>query len=149
MDCMGRVEKIEGKRALVLVDRTNCGKCQACGMLSNNKQEKVEYDVANRLRARPGDLVTLRLASGKLFQAYLVVFGLPIVAMIVAYLLGAYAVAPLLGIAAEGTGVALTLLAGAGSFLGCLNLANRMGLNPYMESFAVSEHEEETPRGDV
>ena len=148
MDCTGRVEKIEGKRALVLVDRTNCGKCQACGMLSNNKQEKVEYDVANRLRARPGDLVTLRLASGKLFQAYLVVFGLPIVAMIVAYLLGAYAVAPLLGIAAEGTGVALTMLAGAGSFLGCLNLANRMGLNPYMESFAVSEHEEERPKDD-
>lgn len=119
-----------------MVDRTNCGKCQACGLLSNNKQEKVEYDVPNRLGAHPGDRVTLRIASGKVFYAYLVVFGLPVVAMILGYLLGAYALAPLLSTGAEGTGVVLTLLAGGGTFMGCLMLANRMGLNPYMEAFA-------------
>jgi positive regulator of sigma E activity len=143
MDCIGRVESIEGRRALVLVDRTNCGKCRACGMLANSKQEKVEYDVHNRLGAKPGDEVTLRLASGKLFHAYLIVFGLPVVAMIVAYLLGAFALAPLLGIATEGTGVALALLAGFLGFLGCLKLANRMGLNPYMESISPGAREEE------
>lgn len=138
MDCNGTVEKVEGRRALVRVDRTNCGKCQACGMLSNNRRESVEYDVANRLGAEPGDQVTLKLASGKLFHAYLTAFGLPVLAMVIGYLLGAYAVAPLLNTGAEGTGVALTFLAGGLAFLGCLKLANRMGLTPYMESFAES-----------
>lgn len=136
MECIGTVEKVEGKRAIVVVDKTNCGKCQACGMLANNRQEKVEYDVPNRLEARQGDQVTLRIASGKIFHAYLVVFGLPVVAMVLGYLLGAYAIAPLLNTGMEGTGVVLTLVAGSGTFLICLNLANRMGLNPYMESYA-------------
>jgi positive regulator of sigma E activity len=137
MDCNGTVEKVEGRRALVVVDRDNCGKCQACGMLSNNRKEAVEYDVVNRLGAEPGDLVTLRLASGKLFHAYLIVFGLPVLAMFAGYLVGAYGIAPLLHTGVEGTGVAMTLLAGALTFLGCLNLANRMGLNPYMESIVI------------
>lgn len=145
MDCNGTVEKVEGRRALVMVDRTNCGKCQACGLLSNSKQERVEYDVVNRLGARPGDLVTLRLASGKLFHAYLIVFGVPVLAMIIGYLLGAYAVAPLLSTGAEGTGVAFTLLTGAAAFFACLQLANRMGLNPYMEGFVERAPGEEPP----
>ena len=135
MDCNGVVEKVEGKRAMVMVDKTNCGKCQACGLLANNKVERIEYDVPNRLGARPGDLVTLRIASGKIFHAYLIVFGLPVLAMIAGYLLGAYAAAPLLGTGVEGTGVVFTLLAGSVTFLGCLKLANRLGLNPYMEAF--------------
>ncbi len=139
MDCTGIVEKVEGKRAIVMVDKTNCGKCQACGMLANNKLERVEYDVPNRLGASPGDHVTLRIASGKIFHAYLIVFGLPVVAMVLGYLLGAYAIAPLLNTGMEGTGVILTLFAGAATFLGCLRLANRMGLNPYMESFAEGQ----------
>ena len=130
------MERVEGGRAVVRVDRTACGKCRACGMLSDNRREEVEFEVLNRLGAAPGDLVTLRIAAGRVFRAYLWVFGLPVAAMVLGYLLGAWATSPLLGAGAEGAGVAAALAAGVLSFLGCLRLTNRMDLDPRMQAFA-------------
>ncbi len=118
------------------MERGNCGECKGCGLLSRSLQEAVDFEVPNRLQARPGDRVALRMPSGPLIHAYLLAFGMPVAAMLAGYLLGSSALAPLLRLGEEVLGVVLALALGLVSFLAGLRLTRRMGLEPRMEYIA-------------
>jgi positive regulator of sigma E activity len=133
MDCVGTVISTHEGRAVVRVERGNCGECKGCGLLSRAPQEPVDFELENPLEARPGDRVSLRMPSGRLFHAYLLAFGLPVLAMPAGYLLGAYALAHLLHAGSQAVGVVLAILAGGLAFWGGLRLTGRLGLDPRME----------------
>jgi len=116
------------------VERGNCGECKGCGLLSRASGEAVDFEVPNRLGARPGDQVVLRMPSGRLIHAYLLAFGLPVIAVVAGYLLGSLALAPLLAPGSQAPGVALSLVLGLAAFWAGLRLTRGMGLEPRMES---------------
>lgn len=143
MDCVGTVISADRHRAVVRVERGNCGECKGCGLLSRASGEEVDFEVPNRLEARPGDRVALRMPSGRLIHAYLLAFGLPVAVMLAGYLLGSLAMAPLLRLSAEATGVVLALGLGLAAFWAGLRLTRGMGLEPHMEYIASYAEEEE------
>ncbi len=134
MNCQGVVEKVVGRNALVRVDRSRCAKCEGCvSMTTRDLKEDIEFEVANRLDARPGDQVELNMPSGKVYQAYLIVFGVPVLAMVIGYILGALVFARIFDLSVQGWGVAFAIVAGALFFWVGVRLSKRIGLNPYME----------------
>ncbi len=107
-------------------------------MTTRDLAEDIEFEVANRLDARPGDQVVLNMPSGKVYQAYLVVFGVPVLAMVIGYLLGAQVFARIFDLSVQGWGVAFALVAGALFFWVGVRLSKRIGLSPSMEKIAGS-----------
>lgn len=133
MDCLGTVEKVQGRRASVRVDRGRCGKCAGCvSMTRRDLEEDLEFEVDNRLDAGPGDQVVLNMPSGKVYRAYLIVFGVPVVAMVLGYLLGALVIAPVFEWSTQAVGAVLAVAAGAVFFWVGARLSKRIGINPSM-----------------
>lgn len=134
MECTGTVERVEGRWAVVRVDRSRCGTCAGCvPMTRRGLEEELDFEVDNRLDAGLGDQVVLDMPSGNVYRAYLLVFGVPVLAMVLGYLLGALAVAPLFDISAQGTGAAFAVAAGAVFFWVAVRLSKRIGLRPSMK----------------
>lgn len=133
---MGTVRTADSSRAVVRVERGNCGECKGCGLFSHLSQEPVDFELPNRLGARPGDRVVLRMPAGRLIRAYLLAFGLPVAAVLAGYLLGSLVLAPLLLPGSQAPGVVLSLVLGLASFWYGLRLTRRIGLEPRMESIA-------------
>ncbi len=142
MDCVGTVSRVEEGRAAVRVERGNCGECKGCGLFSRASREEVEFEVRSLPQARPGDRVVLRMPSGHLFRAYLLAFGVPVAAVPAAYLLGAYALAPLLRLSGQAAGVVSALCLGLAAFWAGLRLTRKLDLEPRMEAI-VSYAEED------
>jgi positive regulator of sigma E activity len=115
-------------------------------MLSRDREQTLEFTVANSLGVRLGDEVILSVPSRKLYQAYLIIFGLPVLAIAAAYLM----VEVIFGLmgrgGAQGPGVIAAVMVGFLAFWGGIKLADRLGLSPAMleivESDAVGESEE-------
>lgn len=91
-DQIGIVLKNESSRyALVATDRKGaCGGCQSTphGCRSCLTSAKMESRVANPVGARPGDLVKVHLASGKLYAGAAILYLLPVVGLLLGAFLG-------------------------------------------------------------
>ncbi len=139
MECRGEVVKKEGKRAVVRVARVNCAECGGCGLLARDREQVVEFTVADRFGVKIGDEVRVRVPSGRLYLAYLTVFALPILAM-AAFYLAMSALLMLAGVeSVQGISVAVALAAGFAFFWVGIKLAERMGLSPVMTGLAGGE----------
>jgi positive regulator of sigma E activity len=134
MECVGTVDRVEGRRAVVRVDRSRCGTCAGCVPMTNRGlDEEMEFEVDNQLDAGPGDQVVLNMPSGNVYRAYLVVFGVPVLAMVLGYLLGALVIAPIFDLSTQPVGAACAVAAGAVFFWVAVRLSKRIGLSPSME----------------
>jgi positive regulator of sigma E activity len=146
MECRAEVVELDGRKALLRVARVNCAECGGCGMLSRDREQTQEFTVANSLGVRQGDEVILSVPSRKLYLAFLIMFGLPVLAIAAVYLL----VEVLFGLmgwgSAQGPGVIAAVMVGFLAFWGGIKLADRLGLSPTMlqivESGAAGESKE-------
>lgn len=83
----GEVVRIDGAAAYVKFCRTSaCGKCKACGMLSG--QNEIVVEVANTQDARVGDLVCVKITTGKAVKASALAYVFPLIMLILGVLLG-------------------------------------------------------------
>ena len=62
----------------------DCHKCSGCGAV----QQTMIFTARNPIGAKPGDMVTVESATGPVLKAAAVLYLLPLVLFIVAYLLG-------------------------------------------------------------
>ncbi len=82
----GQVVDIKGDTAQVKFIRTSaCGRCQACGMLSN--QNEIVVQVKNEFEAKVGDSVAVSIRMKKAMRASLLAYVFPLFMLI----LGAFA----------------------------------------------------------
>jgi sigma-E factor negative regulatory protein RseC len=88
---MGQIVSVEGSMATVKIRRgISCGSCTACGMAKD--QSEISFRIANDLNAQIGDWVELELESKSLIKASLIVYLLPLIALILG-VVGGYAIA--------------------------------------------------------
>src|SRR4030042_5177819 len=105
MECRAQVVELDGKKALLRVARVNCAECGGCGLLARDREQTMEFTVANSLGVRPGDEVVLSVPSHRIYLAYLIIFGLPVLAIAAGYL-AVVAISGLMGAgSAQGRGV--------------------------------------------
>lgn len=112
------------------VARVNCAECGGCGLLARNREHTMEFTTANHLGVRSGDEVILRVPSKRLSLTYLIVFGLPVLAMVAGYFLGAVIFGFFMEGGTQGPAILTAIALGLLSFWACLKLAERRGLSP-------------------
>jgi positive regulator of sigma E activity len=148
MDCRAKVVRKEGKRALVRVARVNCAECGGCGLLARNREHTMEFNALDRLGAREGDEVILSVPSRRLVVSYLVVFGMPVLAMAAAYFIVAALYSAAGGGGGQGAGVIAAAITGLVSFWLGVRLAERIGLSPVITDIVVAGEECRDSDGD-
>jgi len=85
----GIVEKVEDRRAMIRVNRTSaCATCTSRGSCQMEKRDVV-VEVANDLQAKVGDQVELSLPEGAVMKLSIIVYLLPIIALIIGAFTGA------------------------------------------------------------
>lgn len=141
------VEKRGGK-ALVRVARVNCAECGGCGILARDREQVIEFSVPDRLGVEVGDEVRLRVPSGRLYLAYLVVFGLPLLAMAAAYLSAAALLLLLEAESSQGASVIAAVASGFVFFWVGIKLAERLGMMPCMTA-VLARGRADGPMGDA
>ncbi len=129
MECRAVVTEVKGGRAKVRVARVNCAECGGCGLLSRDREQVMEFSAAARLGVEVGDEVILEVPSRRLLLSYLVIFGLPLLGMVAAYL-SVMALAALAGFGGAGPAVVAAVAAGGVSLWSGVKLAERRGLSP-------------------
>lgn len=96
MNAIGKVVKTEGKRAVVVSQRSSacasCHNCEAHGMchaelVFGNQNEDVSVVAVNDACAKIGDTVVLETSTGKTLGVMLFIFVLPVVLTLVLYYL--------------------------------------------------------------
>ncbi len=81
MKNIGTVIKVEDKKAMVRFKRTDaCGHCNACFHLGSNE---ADIEIDNTLKAAAGDQVVIELHGKSVFKASLIMYGVPIIGLIV------------------------------------------------------------------
>ncbi len=130
MECRARVIEKRGKRALVRVARVNCAECGGCGLLARNREHTMEFTALDRLGAEEGDEVLLEVPSSRLSISYLVVFGLPLLAMAAAYFTAAAVSALATGGGDQAAGAVAAVVVGLAAFWAAVKMADRIGLSP-------------------
>ena len=84
----GVIEKISHQRALVRIQKSSsCATCESRGACQMHGSKEMLVEVKNDLRAREGDCVELSIPTRSLLRISLLVYLLPVLALI----LGAYA----------------------------------------------------------
>jgi len=84
----------------------DCHKCSGCGAA----KETILFTAQNPIGAKPGELVVVESASGPVLKAAAVLYMLPLVLFIAAYLLGMqWGIGGLLGALAFAAGIALVI----------------------------------------
>lgn len=83
----GKVTEINGSVAHVKFTRTSaCGRCHACGMLSN--QNEITVQVENELGAAVGDQVAVSIRVRKAMGASALAYVFPLIMLLLGVLLG-------------------------------------------------------------
>lgn len=83
----GEVVKIREKTAFVKFKRSSaCGRCRACGMLSNQNEIVVQMD--NTLNAVAGDLVAVSIGMKKAMRASLLAYVFPLMMLVLGVFVG-------------------------------------------------------------
>lgn len=140
MECRAVVIEADARKALVRVARVNCAECGRCGLLARSREHTMEFTAANRLGVRRGDEVLLEVPTGRLTTAYLIVFGLPVLAMAAGYLIG-FVLLGLFMESPQGPAVIAAVAAGLVAFWGGVKLAERRGLTPSIVAIVPAEGE--------
>jgi len=138
MDCRAKVIEKHGKRALVRVARMNCAECGGCGLLARNREHTMEFNAVDRLGSEEGDEVILKVPTRRLSLSYLVVFGLPLLAMAAAYFTAAAISVLAVGGSGQVAGAVAAVAAGLVFFWVGTKLADRMGLSPVIIEVATA-----------
>ncbi|MFW6113849.1 MAG: SoxR reducing system RseC family protein [Actinomycetota bacterium] len=120
----------DSRTALVRVARVNCAECGGCGLLARNREHTMEFTAENRLGVKGGDEVILEVPSRRLSLAYLVAFGLPVLAMVAGYFLGEAVFGLFMEGGAQGPAILAAVVVGLVSFWGYLKLAEHRGFSP-------------------
>lgn len=82
----GLVLAVSGKKATVRFKRSDaCGHCNACFRLGGNE---ADIEIDNTLGAQPGDTVSIELHGKSVFKASVIVYGIPLLALIAGAALG-------------------------------------------------------------
>lgn len=86
MPC-GRVEKVEKNYTLVKMERQGmCGECHACDAFYEKKDCTLKC--IDLVGAKEGEIVELKVAEEKFLKASYIMYGLPLVGMIMGMLAG-------------------------------------------------------------
>ncbi len=89
MEEIGKVRKIEGQRALVEIRPTSlCGSCQQKGGCAIFSSGVKVIEAKNFIQAKEGDLVKVALESNKEILSSLILFGLPVLFLILGVIFG-------------------------------------------------------------
>ncbi len=127
------VEKGEDA-VLVRVARVNCAQCGGCGLLSRDRERSMEFWARDRAGAEVGDEVLLRVPSRRVIAFYLLLFGVPLSCMAVAYLAVFLFFRLAGGVFLEGYAVIACVVAGLLGLFAGSRLAARQGISPAVES---------------
>ena len=85
---VGTVTELNGNNAKVVFTRSKaCGDCHACVSFGS---DQAETELANTLGAKVGDRVSIELHSGSVFTASLIMYGIPLVALLAGVLIGSF-----------------------------------------------------------
>ncbi|MBQ3938277.1 MAG: SoxR reducing system RseC family protein, partial [Clostridia bacterium] len=85
---VGTVTELNGNKAKVVFTRSKaCGDCHACVSFGS---DQAETELANTLGAKVGDRVSIELHSGSVFTASLIMYGIPLVALLAGVLIGSF-----------------------------------------------------------
>ena len=84
MNEQGTVSKLDGKKATVIFARK--GMCKDCGACLKAGPDEMMVEVENTLGARVGDVVAVELRQGVFIEATLVMYGLPLLALVIGLL---------------------------------------------------------------
>jgi sigma-E factor negative regulatory protein RseC len=83
----GEVVDIKGNTAYVKFHRTSaCGKCGACGLLSN--QNEIVVEMENELNVSAGDYVSVEITMKKALKASAIAYIVPLVMLILGVVFG-------------------------------------------------------------
>ncbi len=82
----GKVIGLKGKTAMVRFQKSDaCGHCNACFKLGGNQ---ADIEIENSLGAREGDSVVIELHGKTVVKASVIVYGVPLVALVAGIALG-------------------------------------------------------------
>ncbi len=95
MKCTGTVMESKGDIARVYIESTACDHCQACGFGAVREKKALEVNALNRVGAQEGDQVHLEVSGKKIMEASAILFLIPFGGFIVGFLLGYFALGPL------------------------------------------------------
>ena len=119
----GVVLRIDDGMAEISFVRTSaCAKCGRCGLLSETGEATLRLKTSENLE--PGDTVTVELPEKTLFQASLLAYGIPLVAMLAGLLLGAFVQARLNLSLSQDVAAAIGALLFTAAAFGFLRLLN-------------------------
>jgi hypothetical protein len=90
----------------------------------------MEFTAANNLGVSRGDEVILEVPSRRLSLSYLIIFGLPVLVMLAAYLIGMAISVLFVQGGSHGVGIVAAVISGLIAFWGGVKLAERVGLTP-------------------
>jgi positive regulator of sigma E activity len=97
MQCTGTVLDSKGAVARVLIESTGCDKCRACGFGAVREEKSMEVNAENRIGAEKDDVVHLELSGKKVMSASAILFLIPFMAFIIGFLIGFFALGPVVG----------------------------------------------------
>ncbi len=97
---VARITRLDGAVAIIAVDAENggCGRCSEPGgcrsavLTQMFRQRGCEFSVQNRIDARVGDRVVLRLPDGSLARWSLTIYLVPVLAVLLGAALGSFCV---------------------------------------------------------
>jgi sigma-E factor negative regulatory protein RseC len=112
----------DGWAEVMVQSDSNCGSCESgCGCSVSAQRPKVATRVLNRAGAQEGDMVDIRMDSGRMFKSFAILYLLPIAGLMVGAVVGAeldnlYSNSPIsiaifLGLAGLGLGFLVSILA--------------------------------------
>jgi len=86
---IGKVIEVKGKVARVEMERTSaCGKCRACS--KGDDTNKMYIEAHNGIGAKEGDLVGVDLETKKVLKAAMIIYFIPLVALVLGVVAGIY-----------------------------------------------------------
>lgn len=79
----GIVDKISANNAVIKIQRSSaCAKCEARGACHTLSDKEIVIEVANNLQAKAGDVVEISVPTNALLKLSMLVYLLPVVALI-------------------------------------------------------------------
>lgn len=110
----GLVINTKGHLAVIQMTRTEaCGQCRAC--LAGMKKEEMIIEADNECNAKVGDWVIMELRNNSFIKAVMIMYGIPMLALMIGIVLGYYVLYPYLPMDREvlsfAVGILFTLLA--------------------------------------
>lgn len=134
MECKGVVVGREGELVRVRVTGRECAECGACGIFSRGSAREVEFEAHDEAGVQEGDEVILLISDRSVLGSFFAAFGLPLLAMVIAYLLAYLFFSVLRGGAHQGAAVAAAVAAGGVSFWWSVKVAGRKLIRPRVTS---------------